>query len=70
MKRPLTETALRIHFDVAFPTIKKGAKLGIHNLKAIKNGLNGGNVIAIALRQSGDAGPAALRAPKFFVPLG
>jgi hypothetical protein len=59
---------LGVHRYVAGPATEVGAISGINNLEAVRNGMNGWCVVALALRQAGNAGLAAFRATQLLVP--
>jgi hypothetical protein len=50
--------------------MKVRAVLGLNDLKATGDTVNGWRVVAVALRQTDYAGAAAFHAPQVFVPLG
>jgi hypothetical protein len=53
---------------VAGPATEVRSISGINDLEAIRDGMNGRCVVALVLREAGDAGLAAFRATQLLVP--
>jgi hypothetical protein len=55
--------SLWCHFNVASLAMEGGTKLGINNLKAIRDRMNGWHFLALFIAQASNAALAAVRTP-------